>query len=223
MAGSCKAQVKNQANTIIAMLNNLKSRLFSPNLITHLIVGLGNPGRDYRDNRHNIGFMVVDELSARFGIALTRVQSRSLVGMGICEGKRVILAKPQTYMNLSGQAVAGLVRFYKILLDQLLVIHDDMDLPFGTLRIRPSGGSGGQKGLASIIQELGTEAFPRMRLGIGRPPKGMDPAEYVLQSFSQTEQKILSIFLKNAVEAVETYLSYGLEMAMSRFNGNVLE
>ncbi len=208
---------------MITMWKNLKSKLSSPNPMTYLLVGLGNPGREYRDNRHNIGFMVVDELSAQFGISLTRVQSRSLVGIGIREEKRVILAKPQTYMNLSGQAVTGLTRFYKILPDCLLVIHDDMDLPFGTLRIRPSGGSGGQKGLASIIEQLGTDGFPRMRLGIGRPPRGMDPAEYVLQPFSQSEQKMLPIFLGNAVEAVETYLDHGLEIAMSRFNGNVLE
>lgn len=205
------------------MWNRLKSKLFSPNLMTYLLVGLGNPGREYRDNRHNIGFMVVDELSAQLGISLTRVQSRSLVGIGIHEAKKVILAKPQTYMNLSGQAVAGLARFYKILPGCLLVIHDDLDLPFGTLRIRPSGGSGGHKGLASIIEQLGTDAFPRMRLGIGRPPRGANPAEYVLQPFSQSEQKILPIFLRNAVEAVKTYLDQDIERAMSRFNGNVLE
>ncbi len=168
-------------------------------LPTYLLVGLGNPGREYRDHRHNIGFMVVDKLSIQFGISLTRLQSRALIGTGMMGDKRIILAKPQTYMNLSGQAVAGLVRFYKILPDHLLVIHDDLDLPFGTLRMRPSGGSGGHKGLTSIIEHLGTEAFSRMRLGIGRPLSGMNPADYVLEPFSIEEQKVLPIVLDNAV------------------------
>jgi len=125
--------------------------------------------------------------------------------------------------NLSGQAVAGLVRFYKILPDHLLIIHDDLDLPFGTLRLRPSGGSGGQKGLASIIEHLGTEAFARMRLGIGRPLGGMNPADYVLEPFSIEEQKVLPVILDNAVEAAEAFLNDGIEAAMTRFNGRIVE
>lgn len=206
------------------MLRRLKSNFFSSELVTtYLLVGLGNPGREYRDHRHNIGFMVVDKLSIRFGISLTRLQSRALVGTGVMGNKRIILAKPQTYMNLSGQAVAGLVRFYKILPDHLLIIHDDLDLPFGTLRLRPSGGSGGQKGLASIIEHLGTEAFARMRLGIGRPLGGMNPADYVLEPFSIEEQKVLPVILDNAVEAAEAFLNDGIEAAMTRFNGRILD
>lgn len=201
----------------------MKSNIFSSmQLPTYLLVGLGNPGREYRDHRHNIGFMVVDRLSIRWGISLARLQSRALIGTGMMGDKRVILAKPQTYMNLSGPAVAGLVRFYKILPDHLLVIHDDLDLPFGTLRLRPSGGSGGQKGLASIIEHLGTEAFSRMRLGIGRPLSGMNPADYVLEPFSVEEQKILPVVLDTAVEAVETFLKDGIEIAMTRYNGRVV-
>jgi len=205
------------------MLEILKTKFIPQESTNYIIVGLGNPGREYRDHRHNIGFMVVDELSLQFGISLNRVQAHSLIGKGFQKDKPIILAKPQTFMNLSGQAVAGLVRFYKIKLDHLLVIHDDMDLPFGSLRLRPSGSSGGQKGLESIINQLGTDAFPRMRLGIGRPPGDMDPADYVLQPFSGSEQKALPLFLRYAVEAVETFLQDGLEVAMNRFNGYVLE
>jgi peptidyl-tRNA hydrolase, PTH1 family len=139
---------------------------------TVLIAGLGNPGREYRGNRHNVGFMVVDQLCEALHIRLSRLQSKALIGSGLLGDSKIVLAKPQTFMNNSGQAVAALVRFYKIPLEQLLVVHDDLDLPFGVLRMRPGGGPGGQKGLGSVIQHLGTQDFPRLRIGVGAHPGG---------------------------------------------------
>jgi PTH1 family peptidyl-tRNA hydrolase len=147
---------------------------------TYLIVGLGNPGREYKDHRHNFGFMLVDRLCVRLNARGMKVQSRAIVISTKHNEQKLILAKPQTYMNLSGQSVQGLLRFYKLPLDHLLVAHDDLDLPFGTIRLRPGGGPGGQKGVGSIIQQLGTQDFPRLRMGIDHPPGRMDPADYVL-------------------------------------------
>jgi len=186
-----------------------------------LLVGLGNPGREYRETRHNAGFMVIDRLSEQLGFGLSRVQSKALIGQGKLGEARVILAKPQTYMNLSGQAVASLLRFYKLPHSRLLVIHDDIDLPFGTIRMRPGGGSGGQKGLASIIQQLGTQEFPRLRVGVGRPSGRMDPADHVLQTFSPAERELLPGVLKTAVEASLSFVKDGLSQAMNQFNGEL--
>jgi PTH1 family peptidyl-tRNA hydrolase len=185
---------------------------------TFLIVGLGNPGREYRDNRHNVGFMLIDRLAVKLNLRFTRLQSRALVASGAHEENKVILAKPQTFMNLSGQAVQGLVRFYKLPLTNLLVVHDDLDLPTGAIRIRPDGGSAGQKGMSSILEKLGTDEFPRLRLGIGRPPGQMQAPDYVLQDFSEREMTIVNESLGRAVEAVETWLAGGLDAAMNRFN-----
>ncbi len=188
-----------------------------------LIAGLGNPGSDYRHNRHNVGFMVVDGLASALGAPIQRVEMRALVGKGLLDGSRVILAKPQTYMNKSGQSVAPLARFYKVPLEHILVIHDDLDLPFGSLRLRPLGGTGGQKGMESIVSQLGTREFPRMRVGIGRPPGRMDPADYVLHNFNPDEQEMLPELLERAVEAVRSFILEGIEMAMNRFNGSLIE
>ena len=155
----------------------------APEQKTIMVVGLGNPGREYRETKHNIGFMAVDHLAAKYEIKLTRVQNKAITGSGTVGKMRVILVKPQTFMNLSGQAVSSLVRFYKIPHENLIVAHDDVDLPFGTIRMRPGGGSAGQKGIASIISLLGTQDFARLRMGIGRPPGRMDAAAYVLQPF----------------------------------------
>ncbi|NLG99895.1 MAG: aminoacyl-tRNA hydrolase [Chloroflexi bacterium] len=191
--------------------------------VPYLLVGLGNPGREYRENRHNAGFMVIDKLCKETGISLSRMQSKALVGVGTIEGKRVVLAKPQTFMNLSGQAVGGLVRFYKIPLEQVLVIYDDLDLPFGTIRLRPGGGAGGQKGVASVIQHLGTQDFARIRVGIGRPPGQRDASGYVLQDFSASEQKILDEILDRAAAAARVFVAEGLDIAMNQYNGTLLE
>lgn len=188
----------------------------------YLLVGLGNPGREYRETRHNIGFMFIDKVCKPAGLlSLGKMQSRSLVGMGRLEGKRVVLAKPQTFMNISGQAVVGLARFYKVPLNQIIIAHDDIDLPLGTLRIRPGGGSAGQKGIASIIQHFGTQEFGRLRLGVGRPPGQMDPAAYVLENFSKNEQLIVEHLLNRAVDAALVWIKDGLDQAMTRFNGQI--
>lgn len=186
-----------------------------------LLVGLGNPGREYRGNRHNVGFMTVDRLSEVLSIKIGKVQSKALVGNGLWQGRKIILAKPQTYMNLSGDAIGSLQRYYKVPLDQLIVAHDDLDLPVGTLRLRPGGGSAGQKGVESTINQLGTQNFPRLRIGIGRPPGQMDAATYVLQDFNKADQEILQIALDRAVEAVKVFILEGLDAAMNQFNGSI--
>ncbi len=189
----------------------------------YLIAGLGNPGAAYRHNRHNVGFMIVDSLAEAVGVTLTRVENRALVGKGLVDGRRVILVKPQTYMNESGQSVAPLVRFYKIPLEQILVIHDDLDLPFGTLRLRPSGGTGGQKGMESIVSRLGVHEFARLRVGIGRPPGRMDPRDYVLHDFDPPQEELLPEIRQTAVEAIHKFILEGIEKAMNEFNGPVID
>lgn len=188
-----------------------------------LIAGLGNPGPQYRQNRHNVGFMVINTLADQANISLKRVSFRALVGIGTFEDKRLILAKPQTYMNDSGQSVAPLMRFYKVPLDHLLVVHDDLDLPFGTLRLRPMGGTGGQRGMESIVKLIGTNEFARLRVGIGRPPGRMDPRDYVLHDFDLAQQEILPEVLQTAVEAIRMFLNAGIEQAMNAFNGSVMD
>ncbi|GIK08224.1 MAG: peptidyl-tRNA hydrolase [Anaerolineaceae bacterium] len=188
----------------------------------YLIIGLGNPGREYKDNRHNIGFMLIDRLAVRIDARGIKLQSKAIVTSGFYEERKLILAKPQTYMNLSGQSVQGLLHFYKIPSENLMVAHDDLDLPLGTIRIRPGGGAGGQRGMASTIERLGTKDFPRLRIGIGRPPGRMAPADYVLQNFSRAEMLIVSETLDRAADAVLTFITEGLNAAMNRFNGSVV-
>jgi len=184
----------------------------------YLVVGLGNPGRRYRRNRHNIGFMVIDRVAETAGIRLGRVRSNAIVGDGSLAQKSLILAKPQTYMNLSGNAVGSLARYYRIPMAKLLVIYDEIDLPFGTLRFRKQGGSGGHNGMKSIIDRIGRE-FPRLRLGVDRPPGYMEPADYVLQNFSDGEIPIVTEMIDLAVDAIQSYLQDGIETAMTRYNG----
>lgn len=186
--------------------------------VVYMVVGLGNPGREYRETRHNIGFKVVDTFSTRHDIKLTKVQNKAIVGISNNQDRRVILVKPQTFMNLSGQAVSALMRYYKVTLQNLIVAHDDVDLPLGTIRMRPGGGSAGQKGIGSIIERLGSQDFPRLRMGVGRPPGQMDAAGYVLQPFHKTDLEILPEFLDRAVDALDCFLELGLEPAMNRYN-----
>ena len=190
----------------------------TPTQQTYLIIGLGNPGRDYQRNRHNIGFMLADELAERLGTKFRRMKHKALLTSARYKGAKIILAKPQTYMNKSGQAVSTLVRFYKIPLTNLLVAYDDVDLPFETIRLRPSGGSAGQKGMKSIIRQLGSQDFPRLRLGIGRPPGRMSTPDYVLQDFSQQESDVLPFVLDRAADAALTFISEGIEAAMTKYN-----
>ena len=189
---------------------------------TLLIVGLGNPGREYHENRHNIGFMLVDRLAERLNISFNHLRSRALVGSTLYCGKEIILAKPVSFMNLSGKVVSALIRYYELPLTNLLLAHDDIDLTFGTIRLRQSGSSAGHKGIASIIEELGVQEFARLRLGIGRPLGRMDPADYVLQDFSPNEQIALTNLLERAVEAGLTLISEGIDVAMDKFNGQAL-
>jgi PTH1 family peptidyl-tRNA hydrolase len=185
-----------------------------------LIIGLGNPGREYKENRHNIGFMLVDRLAVRLDARSMKVQSKAIVISSHWEECKLILAKPQTYMNLAGTSVQGLLHFYKLPLENLLVAHDDLDLPFGTLRIRPGGGPGGQKGVGDIINRLGTQDFSRLRIGIDRPPGRMDPSHYVLQDFPASDLIALSQILDRAADSVFTWIKEGLDSAMNKFNGS---
>ncbi len=188
---------------------------------TYLIVGLGNPGREYHLNRHNIGFLALDRVSSKMEIPLGHLRSKALIGEKIFTDKKIFLAKPQTFMNQSGLSVASLLRFYRVPLEQLLVIYDDLDLPLGTIRLRENGSSAGHKGMNSIIEQLGSADFPRLRLGIGRPNGRMDVMDYVLQDFNDNETEILSLTLDCAFAATELFLNYGIDAAMTKFNGPV--
>ena len=183
-----------------------------------LVVGLGNPGRAYRRNRHNAGFLVVDQLAAGMNLRFTRRRFEAVLTDGALKGRRVILAKPQTYMNLVGRSVASMVRYFQIPLDRLLIVFDDLDLPIGTIRLRGSGGSAGHKGLTSVIESLGTQDVPRLRVGISRPPGSMDPADYVLQDFDESEWETREARLERGVDCIRTWMVEGLPAAMTRFN-----
>jgi PTH1 family peptidyl-tRNA hydrolase len=183
-----------------------------------LIAGLGNPGAEYAGNRHNCGFMVADVLAARIGARFKRDRSRAVVAEGRLAGFPVTLAKPQTYMNLSGGPVVSLRSFYKLLADQIVVIHDELDLPFDTIRLKLGGGDGGHNGLRSVTAALGTRDYFRVRVGIGRPPGRMDAADYVLHDFPAAERKLLPLVLEQAADAVETLLRHGLAAAQNEFH-----
>jgi PTH1 family peptidyl-tRNA hydrolase len=186
-----------------------------------MIVGLGNPGLEYRYTRHNFGFMVLDALASKWNVPLKKIKFKAIIGEDRFKGNKVILAKPLTYMNDSGRSIAPLLRFYKCPVENMLVIHDDLDLPLGTLRIRPSGSTAGQRGMESITQMIGTQDFPRMRLGISRPPGQMDPKDYVLKNFLPDEEELKSIVINHAVEAAECFITDGLTKAMNTYNGEV--
>jgi PTH1 family peptidyl-tRNA hydrolase len=185
--------------------------------VEKLIVGLGNPGRKYAHNRHNVGFQCLDRLAQAHGLSFTQRRAKASLALGKIADVRVVLARPLTYMNLSGQAVRPLVSFYKLSLEDILVIHDDLDLPLGTTRLRPEGGSGGHKGMRSIIEALGSQAFPRLRVGISRPP-GNDAVSYVLSDFTADEQITLESVYERVMAAVELFLRKGIEAAMNAYN-----
>ena len=188
-----------------------------------MVVGLGNPGERYSGTRHNVGFMLIDRLAVKLNASFSRMQSKALVASETYNKRRIILAKPQTFMNLSGHSVQGLVHFYKIPMINLLIAHDDLDLPVGAIRIRPDGGSAGQMGMESIIQRLSTDEFARIRLGIGRPPGQMQAADYVLQDFPNDEKVLISGTLNSSVEAVLTFVMEGLEAAMNKYNVSAVQ
>lgn len=184
----------------------------------HLVVGLGNPGRQYATSRHNVGFMTVDLLARSLGLRFVRGRARTMQAAAVVGFRRIVLAKPLTYMNLSGYGVASLAGYYRIAPAQVLVVCDDMDLPLGALRLRAQGSSGGHNGLQSIIDTLGTREFPRLRLGIGRPAS-VTPVDFVLSRFSRPETAILRETLPAASAAIRLYLESGIEKAMNDFNG----
>lgn len=188
-----------------------------------MIVGLGNPGSRYARNRHNIGFQCVDLLARRHRVDIHRMQLRATVGDGWVsrrdERRKMILAKPLTFMNASGEAVAPLMRYYQLEPDDLIVIHDDLDLESAVLRLRRNGSSGGQNGIKSIIQYLGSQDFHRIRVGIGRPPGRMDPAAYVLQDFAGAEEESFAVLREKVCDALECWIFEGIDAAMNHYNG----
>jgi PTH1 family peptidyl-tRNA hydrolase len=206
----------------IMLLPFLQNKVDNERKLPFLIVGLGNPGAEFRHNRHNVGFLLLDCLADRLGESFSRIESNSLLTKAKYQDKRLLLAKPQTFMNLSGQAIGRLVKYYKIPLESLLIVYDDVDLPLESIRIRPNGGSGGHKGVASIIERLGTNDFPRLRLGIGRPPGRKNAAAHVLQNFTKEENEFLEVTLERAVDSVLVFVSAGLETAMNKYNESVL-
>ncbi|HEY61592.1 MAG TPA: aminoacyl-tRNA hydrolase [Anaerolineae bacterium] len=183
-----------------------------------IIIGLGNPGRQYLRTRHNIGFQVLDHLAERLGTSFNKQKAKAMVAESRYQGKRLMLAKPQTYMNKSGFAVHTLVKYYKIPLNHVLIVYDDVDLPLGKLRIKPSGGSGGHKGMKSIIDQFGNLSIPRLRIGIGRPPGKKQAKDYVLKEFLPSEIPQRDIALKTAVDAILEYINTGIDQTMTKFN-----
>jgi peptidyl-tRNA hydrolase, PTH1 family len=181
-----------------------------------LIVGLGNPGREYSHSRHNVGFLCINRLAHEFGLDFDRTQKRSRIALGKIDNEDVVLAKPHTYMNLSGEAVAALLKQFSLPPDDLIVIHDDMDLPFGKMRIRPGGSSAGHKGIASIINNLGTPDFTRIRIGIGHPED--EVVDYVLGNFTADERHTLDEVIEKVIGAVLRIMSEDVTAAMNKCN-----
>ena len=185
----------------------------------YIIVGLGNPSSEYAGTRHNVGFEVVERLADRYGISMTQVKHRARCGSGVIEGNKVILAMPQTFMNLSGESVGETVSFYKAdVSKELIVICDDVNLDTGRIRIRKAGSAGGHNGMKNIISHLGTEEFMRVRIGVGDKPHGGDLARHVLSRFGNEEQTIMDIAFADAADAVVTIMKDGIDAAMNRFN-----
>ncbi len=195
--------------------------LFQKASVQWMVVGLGNPGLPYERSRHNIGFRAIDLLCRQKSYRADRLRSKALTG--ICEfaGDRVLLVKPVTYMNLSGLAVRALADYYKIPPEHILVIFDDISLPVGKLRVRPSGSAGGHNGVKSLIAELGSQSFPRIKIGVGaKPHPDYDLADWVLSSFTAQEETLLMPVLARALEAAESVIAHGVSETMNRFNGN---
>ena len=186
----------------------------------YIIAGLGNPGDKYHGTRHNIGFYCIDLLAEAYSIKIKKIKHKAVYGEGTIGGEKVILAKPQTYMNLSGESILDMKNYYKVDNDRIIIIYDDIDLPSGVLRVRPSGSAGTHNGMKSIIYQLQTEDFPRVRIGVGRPPEGWDLANYVLSRFHDKEEiDNVKDACDRAVKAVEEIIVNGVTHAMSRYNG----
>ena len=183
-----------------------------------LIAGLGNLGDKYSNTRHNVGFMVIDALALRHGIRVDKNKKKSLTGDAIIAGEKVLIAKPQTFMNLTGEALGPLFSFLDIEIADVIVVHDDLDLDFGRIKIKAGGGHGGHNGIRSIISHFSDKNFVRVRVGIGKPPKGWDISKYVLNQFSGEEKKDLDGLIETAADAVETILTEGYLKAMNAYN-----
>ena len=185
----------------------------------YVIVGLGNPGREYQNTRHNIGFDVIEALADVAGISVMERKHKAIIGKGVLDGQRVILVKPQTYMNLSGESVRDVIDYYKLDATQdLIVISDDTSLDVGNIRVRKKGSAGGHNGLKDIIAHLGHDTFMRVKMGVGEKPKGYDLADYVLGHFTGDERKVMDEAAKTAVEAIRMMMSGDIDRAMNQFN-----
>ena len=184
----------------------------------HLVVGLVNPGAKYQDNRHNLGFMVADELLRRGGGASPTDKFGASIAQVTVAGQRLIVCKPMQFMNVSGQAVASVARFWKIELDHTIVVHDELDIPFERLKLGTGGGPGGHNGVRSVISALGDPGFVRVRIGVGRPAPSWDPADYVLANFTRAEAAVLPDIVGRAADAVEAIAAQGITAAMNKFN-----
>jgi PTH1 family peptidyl-tRNA hydrolase len=183
-----------------------------------IIVGLGNPGAKYAGTRHNVGFSVIDELAEKYNISLTEKKHKAIFGKGIIEGEKVILAMPQTFMNLSGESVRELTDYYKCEPEEVIVVYDDIDLAVGKLRIREKGSAGGHNGMKNIVQHLGSQNFVRVRVGVGEKPKNMDLADYVLSRFGKDDLPYIRESCSNACDAIGIILSSGASAAMNKYN-----
>lgn len=204
------------------MMNRLKDFFggyAASGAIEYIVVGLGNPGREYENTRHNMGYIAVDYMAGKLGFTMKRLKFRSLCGDALLAGKRVLFLKPSTFMNNSGEAVRDAMQFYKIPIERVIVISDDISLPVGKMRIRLSGSDGGQKGMRSIIYLTGKDVFPRIRIGIGaKPHPDMELAAWVLSRFSKDEEKLLTPIWENTLEAVTLLIDGKADTAMNRFN-----
>lgn len=184
----------------------------------YIIAGLGNPGREYAGTRHNIGFDVITRLSDDYNIPLDFKKHKGLCGRGYIEGQKVLLVQPQTFMNLSGESIRELMDYYKIGAEEMIVVYDDISLDIGQLRVRPKGSAGGHNGIKSIIKHMGTQEFPRVRIGVGDKPREWDLADYVLSRFPSEEEPLVREALGRASEACKTIIVHGIEEAMNQFN-----
>ncbi len=184
----------------------------------YCIVGLGNPGLKYENTRHNAGFLTIDYLASKYGIDVKNSKFKSLYGQGVISGQKVMLVKPQTYMNNSGEAVREIINFYKFDIDKLIVIYDDIDIEFGTIRIRKKGSAGTHNGMKSIIYQIQDDKFPRIKIAVGKKPEYMDLANFVLSGFTEKEAEVIREEIKLAADSIETMIETGIDMSMNKFN-----
>lgn len=186
----------------------------------YIIAGLGNPGKEYDGSRHNVGFMTLDTLADRYQIEIREKAHKALIGKGMIEGNKVILVKPQTYMNLSGESIRSVMDYYKTEPSEFIVIYDDISLEPGQIRIRKKGSAGGHNGIKNIIAHLGTQEFPRIRIGVGEKPPRMDLADYVLSRFPKEEKEEMEQAFRDGAAAAVSMMNEGIDTAMNRFNGS---